>query len=196
MMSKKKEDFFFFLNMIRTSMHLYVMLNYVMHRVECPRYYLPLILIDLREHGLMCDRINSLTLLMKNPRPNIDLISCVFDFYFPASPAIGTECGEVHARHRIIYNIDRPMESEEHRLCVLFLEGRMLREILLYMPHPPGHYLRQLMYHHFPRRDGACIVCCEEETVLINLHGNEFEHEVCETCLLRVNQCPICRSIL
>ena len=174
-------------------MNVYVMLNYVMHEIMCPQYYLPIILINLRPLNMVCETVNSLTMLIKEPRINIDLISSVFRFYFPTPPEDTTYHGQVRSQYVIVYHLDEPWESTDEHPCILFFEGMTLVEILVYIPFQNQRFLKQIQYYFHPKRKGSCLVCLEDDVVLVNLHQNQYHHEVCSNCIFKVDQCPLCR---
>lgn len=174
-------------------MNVYVMLNYVMHEIECPKYYLPVVLIDLRPFHMMCEKVNSMTMLMREPRTNMDLISSVFQFYFGYQPEEASH-GQVRSHHVIIYHLEKPWETADEHPCILFLEGMRLVEILIYIPFQNQRLLAQIEYYFHPKRRGSCLVCREEDVILINLHQNQYRHEVCSGCLWKIQHCPLCRQ--
>jgi len=178
---------------------LYVMLNYVMHEIECPKYYLPVILIDLRPFHMICEKTNAFTLLLHEPRTNIDLLSSVFRFYFEEDSLADRFHGQVRSNYSIIHNIEKPWESrnENQHPCILFLEGTNLVEIMLYVPYQNRRYLVEIQYYFHPKRRGSCSLCFEEDAILINLHQNHYYHEVCTDCVFQIhNLCPLCRGPL
>lgn len=172
------------------------MLNYEMHEVKCPSYYRPTVIMDLRPYDMYCTDINTITILMKHPRQNIDMISAVFRFYFDGDTP-RSSFGQVHSHYIKIYNLDDQLQCDkETDHCILFLDGTQLTHIIMYMPyHKDTRFLREIRSIHNGRRDGTCIICLED-TELINLHNDEFNHEVCRACLLKIENCPICRSRL
>jgi len=178
------------------EMILYLMINYEMYEIACPMYYLPIVLLDIVEHDIQCQEMNSITMLMKNPRSNMDMISAVFHFYFEG----GTDDvdrvtpGQVTSRYMIIYDMDSVDEVvTDYYPCVLFLRGKKLCEILFYMPPQALPFRRELLYRFHPRRTDVCPLCLEERP-LINLHKNDFRHELCLDCVLHIRpRCPFCR---
>lgn len=175
-------------------MLLYIMLNYVMYEVPCTKYYLPLIHIDVRSLDLMCEAVNSITILMMRPRINMDMISSQFRFYFTTIRGEETSYGQVHSQCMIIYNMNEPSNIDHHP-CILHLEGKRMLEILLYVPYPEINIMKEISYRLHRRRVGSCPICYEE-TTLINLHEDDFHHEVCSVCLLKIDYCPLCREQL
>ena len=175
-------------------MDIYIGLNYEWFHIVNVKYYRPLILINVMDHQMQCKKTNSITILMENPRTNIELISAVFYFYFQDWPQSGS-MGQVISKCTILYTTDNQQEPETYP-CILFLKGTQLEEILVYLPTRPSDFLRELKYHFFPQREGSCVVCLEDNCSVINVHANHFQHEICNDCLMKLkqHQCPICRE--
>lgn len=173
-------------------MNAYIMLNYVMYEMTCVKYYLPLMTISLRHLDLICDKTNSITILILYPRVNIDMISSQFQFYFPTAETL---YGQVHSHFIIVYNTNNPGDVDKS-YCILNMEGMHLIDIILYLPNHPSPFLKELRYRFHQRSVGGCPVCFEENVNLINLHNDAFNHSVCEKCLLQINKCPFCRTDL
>jgi hypothetical protein len=171
-------------------MFFYIMLNYVMHEVQCPKYYLPFVYTDLRNCNILCEDVNNFMMLMINPRINIDMISSRNRFYFTENH--DNVCGEVFPRCMIVYNINDPTNINEIP-CILYLEGRQLVSIMIYIPNQATCYLQEFRYRTHSRRSGQCPICFDDNQSLINLHNDEFCHEVCCLCLYRIENCPLCR---
>lgn len=168
------------------------MLNYEMFEIPCHKYYLPIVLLDVREHKLVCQEVNSLLILMRNPRPNIDLVSEKIQFYFETENG-DSSLGQVESNITFFYNIDNPKQKTKEK-CMFFFEGFHLTEILFYFPYiPHQRFLMDIRFFNHEKRDGKCRICFEE-TTLVNLHNNMFRHEVCKNCLYRISQCPFCRK--
>jgi hypothetical protein len=175
-------------------MDVYIGLNYEWFHVVNVKYYRPVILINVTDQQVMCKKKNSITILMENPRTNIELVSAVFYFYFQDWPQTGT-MGQVISKCTILYTADNKQNQESYP-CILFLKGQILEEILVYLPTRPVEFLRELKYHFYPQRKGTCVVCMEDDVTLINVHQNSFNHEMCNSCLLKLKQhsCPMCRE--
>lgn len=168
------------------------MLNYVMYEVKCTKYYLPLIYVDLRALELVCDRVNTITILMMHPRINMDMISSQFRFYF--TDENNDRYGQVHSQCMIVYHMNEPSKIDKLP-CLLYLEGMRVRAILIFLPYPETDVMKELCYHKHRRRKGCCPICFEERS-LVNLHNDDFFHEVCFPCLFKIHQCPLCRLAL
>lgn len=173
-------------------MNLFLMLNYEMFEIPCEKYYLPIVLLDLREYKLVCQEINSMMLFMRNPRTNIDLLTGVFQFFFEKKDVEESFMGQVQSNLSILYNMDKTKKKEQLPF-ILFTQGFQLIELLIYFPSfKKQSLLRDIVFCSYPRREGECPICMENRTV-INLHNDNYHHEVCRPCLLRISQCPICR---
>lgn len=175
-------------------MNLYVMLNYEMFEIPCEKYYKPIICLELRPYNLKCLEENTITILMRNPRVNIDLFSSVFHFFFDGTQD-GDYLGHVRSDSTLIYNLDEPQEHFNSSV-ILLSQGYYLVELIIYIP--PARrpfYLREIEYWKHQKEEGECPICFEEKT-LVNLHNNEFRHHVCGQCILQLTSCPICRCRL
>ena len=178
-------------------MNLDVLLNYKMFSIPCPKYYLPLILIEVREYNMKCTLNNSIIFFMENPRTNIELISAFFEFYFEELPSSETQ-GQVSTKSMIVYRkVDDPTIQDptlfEFIPCILFTQGSFIHQILIYLPVQILSYLRELKYMFLPRSLDTCSICLEEKKV-INVHQNQYSHHCCLSCLLCIEKkCPICR---
>lgn len=177
-------------------MDVYIGLNYEWFHLTTVKYYTPVLLINVKEKQLQCLRTNSITILMENPRTNIELISAVFYFYFHDWPQ-SQNLGQVISKCTIFNCIDDKKNTEQYP-CILFLKGSVLEEILIYLPTRPTSFLREIKYkkNYHQREDGMCVICLDENTTVINVHeNNEFNHELCMKCILQLKQflCPLCR---
>lgn len=174
-------------------MNLFLMLNYEMIEIPCEKFYMPIVFLDLREYKLTCQEVNSFMILMRNPRTNIDLLSGVFQFFFESSEQIGDSfLGQVQSNLNLIYNMNNT-KFKDSLPFIIFTQGYQLIELLLYLPaFKQQTLLREIVYRSHSIREGECPICMEQKN-LVNLHQNEFHHEVCKTCLFRLTQCPMCR---
>jgi hypothetical protein len=174
-------------------MNLFLMLNYEMVEIPCEKYYLPIMMIDLRPYKLICQDVNSLMILIRNPRVNIDLMSSIFSFFFDHEDIEDSFYGEVQSDLSVIYNLENKMKETKTQPFILFTEGYKLIELLIYFPNSKKQsFLKEIAYKQNESREGECPVCMEQHS-LVNLHNNEFQHELCWNCLFKVNKCPLCR---
>lgn len=176
-------------------MSLYCLLNKDNFKIECDKYYNPLLLIDVKPYQMKCTLTNSFWFFIENPRHNIDLVSGFFEFYFKNSPDDYT-LGQVISKSMVLYNKDR-INYHDFMPCILFTNGFFLQEILIYLPFHTFTFFRELKYTFLPIEYCECGVCFEE-TQCINVHDNQYHHCFCLQCILQLHQvCPICRlSIL
>ena len=175
-------------------MDVYIGLNYEWFHIVNVKYYRSILLINVVDQQMQCKKTNSITILMENPRTNIELVSAVFYFYFQDWPQTGS-MGQVISKCTILYTTDNK-QNQESFPCILFLKGQHLEEILVYLPVRPTDFLRELKYHFYPTRQGSCVVCLEDNTTVVNVHANDYAHEMCNDCLLKLKkrECPICRE--
>jgi len=172
-------------------MSLYCLLNTDNYIIDCPKYYHPLLLIDVKEHNIQCKLTNSFWFFIENPRHNIDLVSGFFEFYFKQKPEDYT-LGQVISKTMILYNKDK-IQSHDFMPCILFTSGFFLQEILIYLPAQSFSFFRELKYSFFQKQWSSCVICFEEKDC-VNVHENHFNHCICLPCLLKMNHlCPICR---
>lgn len=186
-----------------------MMINHEMYFISFSKYYLPLMLIDLKEYNIECKMNNICMFFFENPRTNIELMSAYFEFFFQEPPDHEIS-GQILCKTMISYRTDLISEdtvSVDHLLgsfeflpCVLFTKGMYLKELLLYLPEQKLKYMRELKYYFTKRTEGMCQICCEEDSLLVNIHGNisNLKHEMCEDCLWKLSssQCPFCRQLL
>lgn len=172
------------------------MINYRMFHVDFTKYYHPLYLIDLRFMDMFCELNNTFMFFMENPRINIDLVSGFFEFCFRTTPP-DESLGQVLSKAMITYRQDDAQEQciTEMTPCIIFTRGLKILELLIYMPLQEFRYLKELQYFFYPKTEAGCVICYERGNV-INIHRDEFEHCVCMECLVRINQCPLCRMPL
>jgi len=175
-------------------MDVYIGLNYEWFHITNVKYYVAVILLNVRDKELQCTKTNSITILMENPRTNIDLLSAVFYFFFHEWPQEDT-LGQVISKCTVFYHSENK-EFVDTYPCILFLKGSILEEILIYLPERPQEFLREIKYLNYPRRTSLCVVCLEENITVVNVHDNHFSHEMCMKCILQLKQlqCPICRE--
>jgi len=172
-------------------MSLHCLLNTDNYKIDCSKYYNPLLLIDVKKYNIKCKLTNSFWFFIENPRHNIDLISGFFEFYFKNSPEDYT-LGQVISKTMILYNKNK-MNHHDFMPCILFTSGFFLQEILIYLPIHQFTFFRELKYYFYEKQFTSCIVCFEEK-ICVNVHQNQFNHCICMSCLLKLNQyCPICR---
>lgn len=176
---------------------IFLKLNKKLYEFRCPSYYSPMIILDMRSQTIVCDPVNVLTLVLVRPRINIDLISSVSRFYFDDALIASGKTGQIYSSYSKIYNVNDPASDADdtHNPCILLFKGKQLVQILLYIPyHTNQHFLKDIRFIHHGRRVGCCPICTDSDTELINLHNNTFYHEVCRSCLFRLETCPLCRQ--
>jgi hypothetical protein len=176
-------------------MSVYCLLNHDKFKVNYSKFYNPLLLIDVKKYQMKCNLTNSFLFFIENPRSNIELVSGFFEFYFKTTPQDYT-LGQVISKTLITYS-DTSQNNHEFMPCILFTMGLYLQEILIYLPFQNFSFHRELKYHFISKIDFQCSVCLEDKKC-INVHQNQYNHCVCNECILKIeNTCPVCRlSIL
>lgn len=174
-----------------------IVLNYDMYEIDYAKFYLPVLMIDVRPYEIQCDMHNSIMFFVEHPRTSIDLLSGFFEFYYEASPSAHTH-GQVISKTLVTYHLTLATGNDhviyEYTPCILFTRGMNLEEILIYMPKQEMVFLRELRYRFWPRAENICSLCCEPRSDIINLHKNEYHHECCIRCIMRWGfTCPFCR---
>jgi hypothetical protein len=172
-------------------MSLYCLLNQDNYKIDCQKYYNPLLLIDVKKYNIKCNLTNTFWFYIENPRHNIDLVSGFFEFYFKNSPDEFT-LGQVISKSMILYNKEKT-NYHDFMPCILFTSGFYLQEILIYLPIQNFLFFRELKYYFYKKIQTNCIICYEDK-LCINVHDNHYEHCICMNCLLKLNNtCPLCR---
>ena len=176
-------------------MRVIVSLNYQWLCIENVKCFTPVVLVNCRPFHLQCKRTNAITILIKDPTTNIDLVVSVFYFFFESWPQPDT-LGQVISRCSIIYSMENPM-FHETLSCILFLKEDMLEEILLYLPPRPTTFLRELVYSMKEATENLCPVCLEETSVR-PVHEPPLGHLFCLSCILqfKTTMCPLCRRTI
>lgn len=183
-------------------MTVYVMLNDKVFTIEFGRYYTPSLLIDVKSYNIQCELNNKFLFFIENPRVNIQLISGFFEFYFLTKPEeymMGQVVSKILISYRTLDSVWEATDSLQNVVdfmpCVLFTKGLVLQEILIYMPFHKPLYLKELKYYFAPKEAGQCVICLEDNHPVINLHQDEFQHCVCQPCILKIeDRCPVCRQ--
>jgi len=185
-------------------MSVYVMLNGHIFTIDFGKFYTPSLLIDVKAYDIRCDMNNKFLFFIENPRVNIQLISGFFDFYFKSLPEefmMGQVVSKILISYKTLDSIweasDNLRNVIEFMPCVLFTKGLQLQEILIYMPFQKLLYLREIKCSFLPKTRKQCIICFDDERSTINVHQDKFDHCVCTSCLLRIdNVCPLCRQTI
>lgn len=170
------------------------MVNYRMFCIDFAKFYHPLYLIDLRKMDLLCELENTFMFFIENPRVNIELVSGFFEFYYRSLPR-EESLGQVLSKAMITYRQedDSYPAITEMTPCLIFTKGMRILEILIYMPTQELLYIREMRYYFLPKIEGECVICLEVKKDLINVHKDQYHHDVCVPCLVKIDRCPVCR---
>jgi len=179
---------------------IYIKLNRRICELSCPSYYSPVVVLDLQAFQMFCTKVNSITIIIRHPRTNVDMITSVFKFYFDETMYGSDGAGQVHSNYTRVYNIGDPArsdgEDDSDNPCILLFNGRQLTHVFLYVPyHRDQRFLREIRLFRNPRTRGSCPICMEDDVELVDLHDNAFGHRTCMSCAVRIDKCPICREI-
>lgn len=174
-------------------MEVQILLNSHWYRVSVSKYYHPVLLLDMRSFRIQCQMTNRIQIKADNPRTNISYLSAVFQFFFHDWPS-QSYMGQVVSRYSVMY-CDKNVMDVDQFPCILFLSSLQLDEILMYLPPRPMMFLKEIRLRNIALLKGFCVICLEQNTDVVNVHQDNYHHEMCKDCLLQYpnSQCPICR---
>ena len=147
--------------------------------------------LDISCLNIECKIHNKFQMIAFNPRSNIHKISMDVEFFFNEEPR-SNQYGMINTSSHIYYS----RENTEKIKCTLFFKGFYLTSIYIYMPTYNRLFIKELKFRHYPRFVENCCICLENNNKIINVHQNQYNHNVCFDCLLKIDKCPICRLII
>lgn len=147
--------------------------------------------LDIKNLNIYCEIQNKFQMIAFNPRSNIHKMFLNCEFFFKEKPDTD-QYGVINTFLNIYYSNN----NIEKVKCSLFFKGFHLTNIYIYMPFCNLLFIKELKFRSYIRILDNCCICYENKNNIINIHQNQFNHNVCFDCLLKIDKCPICRIMI